>query len=436
MKISENGLNLIKNFEGCRLKAYKPVKAETYWTIGYGHYGPDVKEGMTITQEQAEKYLIDDIVGYERVVEDICSYLPKLTQNEFDALVSFTYNCGGGGLLQLTKQKTRTKAQMMSHIEAYNKGADGKVLAGLTKRRQAEKELFLKPMDANYDKLEYLGINDFHRAGYKGKGITFVSRESLTSHGRMVYDIMKLVAPESNLYYAKNYTKDVDKNTDVYTTSMFYSSDEYEHNKKKAKELYDNDTFLVCAIGNEGEDTTEVSKDEWWASIGACTLQDGKPKRMYYSGIGDNLDFMSFTNIQTDNGILTGTSAAAPMFAGMCVLVQCFFKEKIGRKLTNSELLHFIKDNCQDLLDDGFDELTGHGLFILPKPENIDVDKYEEDEEMVRYETIEEVPEWGRASVQKAIDLGILKGTGNGLGLIETEVKMIVWLDRCKCLDF
>ena len=434
MRISENGLELIKNFEGCRLTAYKPVKAETYWTIGYGHYGPDVKQGMTITQEQAERYLIDDIVGYERVVEDICSYLPKLTQNEFDALVSFTYNCGGGGLLQLTKQKTRTKEQMMQHITAYNKGADGKVLPGLTRRRIAERNLFNTSASANEEKLEYLGITKFHEAGYQGQGISFASRETLTDHGKMVYDIMKMVAPKADLYYGKEYTKDIDENRDVYTTSCFRSSDVYNANKHKAKELFDKDTLLVCAVGNDGEDTTALAEESYWTSVGACNLQNGKPVKMYYSGVSYNLDFMSFTNMQTASGLFTGTSCATPMFAGMCVLAQSFFKDKIGRKLTNFELQNFIRDNCMDLSKQGFDKGTGFGLFVLPDPKDIDVAKYEE-ENMVKYETIEEVPEWGRASVQKAIDLGILKGTGNGLGLIETEVKMIVWLDRCKCLD-
>ena len=52
------------------------------------------------------------------------------------------------------------------------------------------------------------------------------------------------------------------------------------------------------------------------------------------------------------------------------------------------------------------------------------------------YNKVEELPDWAKPSVQKAIDVGVLKGTGNGLGLTQTEVKMIVWLDRCKCLDF
>ena len=58
--IGEAGLALIKNWEGCRLTAYKPVATEIYWTIGWGHYGPDVKEGQTITQAEADRLLVID----------------------------------------------------------------------------------------------------------------------------------------------------------------------------------------------------------------------------------------------------------------------------------------------------------------------------------------------------------------------------------------
>ena len=65
--ISENGLSLIKTFEGCRLTAYKN-SGETYYTIGWGHYGPDVYQGMKITQAQADQMLKDDMVQYENAV--------------------------------------------------------------------------------------------------------------------------------------------------------------------------------------------------------------------------------------------------------------------------------------------------------------------------------------------------------------------------------
>ena len=70
---------------------------------------------------------------------------------------------------------------------------------------------------------------------------------------------------------------------------------------------------------------------------------------MYYSSITDNIDYMSFTNLKTNKGLFTGTSCAAPCFASMLALVQGFFKEKIGRKLTHEELIEFIKEHTQDL---------------------------------------------------------------------------------------
>ena len=140
MQTSNNGISLIKNFEGCRLVAYKPVATEFYFTIGYGHSGPDVKKDMKITQQQADNYLKQDLKKFENAVT---ATKLKLNQNQFDALVSFTFNCGPGNLQKLIKD--RTIAEIGEAIIKYDK-AGGKTLAGLTKRRKAEKELFLKPI--------------------------------------------------------------------------------------------------------------------------------------------------------------------------------------------------------------------------------------------------------------------------------------------------
>lgn len=134
---SKQCVALIKKYEGCKLQAYK-LKGEQYYTIGYGHYGSDVKEGQTITQEQAEKMLEQDLKKYEQAVKRQCNYL-ELNQNEFDALVSFTYNCGEGSLQKLTGRKTRTKTQIAEKMTAYNNNG----MTGLVKRRKEEKNLFL-----------------------------------------------------------------------------------------------------------------------------------------------------------------------------------------------------------------------------------------------------------------------------------------------------
>ena len=140
MKTSDNGITLIKQFEGVRLTAYKPVAEEQYYTIGYGHYGPDVYRGMKITQLQAENLLREDLVRYENSV--LKTVKIPLTQNQFDALVSFTYNCGAGSLQKLVAG--RTAAQIADKLLAYVYGS-GKKLPGLVKRRNAERALFLKP---------------------------------------------------------------------------------------------------------------------------------------------------------------------------------------------------------------------------------------------------------------------------------------------------
>ena len=147
MHISNDGINLIKQFEGCVLSAYKCPAG--VWTIGYGHT-KNVKQGMKITKEQASNLLIDDLKIYESYVNKYVKV--KLNQNQFDALVSFTFNCGGGALKSSTLLKKINKgdyAGAANELLRWNK-ANGKVLSGLTRRRKAEKALFLKQSATYY----------------------------------------------------------------------------------------------------------------------------------------------------------------------------------------------------------------------------------------------------------------------------------------------
>jgi len=140
MKISQNGINLITSFEGCKLTAYWD-KYGKVWTIGYGHTGPDTFQGKTITQQEAENLLRNDLNRFESYVNNK-SFVPhQLNQNQFDALVSFSYNCGQGNLKKLCNGKTLS--QIANDLPLYNR-SKGKVLPGLTRRRQEEKKLFLK----------------------------------------------------------------------------------------------------------------------------------------------------------------------------------------------------------------------------------------------------------------------------------------------------
>lgn len=148
-KISTKSLTLIKEFEGCHLTAYRDEVG--VWTIGYGITNADrsitkttIKKGLRITQATAEEWL-------EKALNK--KYLPLVmkydtrygwNQNELDVLVSFAYNIGS--IDQLTANGSRSKATIADKMLEYNK-AGGKVYRGLTRRREAERKLFLKPME-------------------------------------------------------------------------------------------------------------------------------------------------------------------------------------------------------------------------------------------------------------------------------------------------
>jgi GH24 family phage-related lysozyme (muramidase) len=142
MHTSKAGLQLIAGFEGFRPTPYKPVAAERYWTIGYGHYGPDVHGGMRLTQSQALELLAKDVAGrFEPAVRALPG---DLTQGQFDALVSFTYNCGPGALQGgiRTALAAGRPQDVPATMRRYVNGASGR-LDGLVRRREAEIVLFL-----------------------------------------------------------------------------------------------------------------------------------------------------------------------------------------------------------------------------------------------------------------------------------------------------
>lgn len=181
MKTSKAALDQIAKYEGIRLKAYKCPAG--VWTIGVGHTG-GVTEGMTITHDQAMAFFADDIKASERAVEKLGM---ELTQGQFDALVSFCYNCGAGNLQKLVKG--RTKKQIADAIPLYNKGG-GKVLAGLVKRRAWERDLFVEGLDdapqATRPTNPYPVPDKPLRRGAKGVTVRWLQRE-LVNHG---YDIL------------------------------------------------------------------------------------------------------------------------------------------------------------------------------------------------------------------------------------------------------
>ena len=136
---SADGLAIIKHFEGLRLDAY--LCPANVWTIGYGHTG-GVKKGDKINLDTAITYLQNDLRKFERIVTDLVKV--PIRQNHFDALVSFSYNVGGGALADSTLLKRLNAGyfeEAAEQFKRWNKGG-GKVLQGLVKRRNAERLLF------------------------------------------------------------------------------------------------------------------------------------------------------------------------------------------------------------------------------------------------------------------------------------------------------
>ena len=144
MKTGEAGLNLIKSFESLYLDAYlDPVGIPT---IGYGTIridGQPVQMGTTITEDQANHYLQTEVEKFEKAVNKHVTV--QLTQNQFDALICFTYNLGDGNLLKSTLLKKLNQGDYQGAAAEFEKWnmAGGRPLAGLTRRRLAERDLFL-----------------------------------------------------------------------------------------------------------------------------------------------------------------------------------------------------------------------------------------------------------------------------------------------------
>lgn len=140
MQYSKQGLELTEQFEHCRLTSYQDVKG--VWTIGWGHTGPEVRPGLNVTQQQADEWLQDDINWANNVVNSLVH--ASLTQGEHDALVDFVYNVGSGNFAHSTLLKLLNSGQMDLAAAEFEKWdlAGGKVVAGLLRRREAEKQMF------------------------------------------------------------------------------------------------------------------------------------------------------------------------------------------------------------------------------------------------------------------------------------------------------
>lgn len=144
MKLDKKGIKLIKSVEGCKLTAYKVHSNEKYYTIGYGHYGADVRKGEKISSKRATEILEQDLEKFEKVV-NVTVRVP-ITQSMFNALVSFTYNVGAGALKSSTLIKYVNSKEYNKASNEFSKWTKcgNVVLTGLVKRRAKEKKEFLR----------------------------------------------------------------------------------------------------------------------------------------------------------------------------------------------------------------------------------------------------------------------------------------------------
>lgn len=142
LHLSDSVLNIIKTYEGLSLKACKAISSEQYYTIGYGHYGPEVGANDTITEKEAESLLRKDIEVFENAVSNAVKV--GIAQNEFDALVCLAYNIGTGAIADSDSIKFLNKGQKghaCVDIASWRK-AGGQILPGLEKRREKEMQIF------------------------------------------------------------------------------------------------------------------------------------------------------------------------------------------------------------------------------------------------------------------------------------------------------
>lgn len=140
MTYSKQGLALTESFEGCKLTAYQDVRGR--WTIGFGHATADVVAGMTCTLEQAQEWLESDIDWAAKVVTSLVHV--SLTQSEFDAITDLVFNIGAGNFAKSTMLTDLNRGNFAMAALEFERWAfaDGVKVAGLLRRRYAEKAEF------------------------------------------------------------------------------------------------------------------------------------------------------------------------------------------------------------------------------------------------------------------------------------------------------
>lgn len=169
--MNKEGLALLKSLEGCRLTAYK-LSNEKYYTIGYGHYGADVKKGQTITQAEAEALFLKDLEKFEKHVDNVAvKKFGALTPNQHAALTSYCYNRGLGGLRELINNSS-TIEEVARNFPVYW-GSNTTYKNALINRRKKEQALFVSAPSADVYYPRYGGSSNLLDTIFKAIGAPY-----------------------------------------------------------------------------------------------------------------------------------------------------------------------------------------------------------------------------------------------------------------------
>lgn len=277
----------------------------------------------------------------------------------------------------------------------------------------------------NRKEFDLSGITRWHELGYTGKGIRIANLEGTNPslwffngkikdpfgnvssvgrnyHGHQTADILHQVAPEADIYILSNSGRYGSKTAEgkFIEESIPFMETEKIHLvnaslggvdnpalNNRIKQAQSHGVTFVTSAGNKAEKGAGgYARSGIWIAVGAVHLS-GKGEILHagYSSIDEEVDFVQFSNLYVHDARpgyedrvfpVQGTSFSSPMLCGMLALVQQFFLERAGRTLYQDELYKFMQDNSIDLETEGHDHKTGHGLFVLPEPESIDVWKY------------------------------------------------------------
>lgn len=318
----------------------------------------------------------------------------------------------------------------------------------------------------NEKEFKISGILNWHKKGYTGKGVRIANiekcnidawylkdmvndpfsnakQEKENSHGNQTLNMISQVSPDAKFYTLPRggrYTNDKAEGNLIDKTIPFIISENIclvnasfgGVNNKPLNEAIlkaqKHGATFICSAGNSGDKgTSPYARSGVWISVGAVSLTNqNEVKLATYSSIDEHVDFVQFgglyvNDIKNKDRVMycTGTSFSSPLLLGMLALVQQFFLEKTNKTLNQEQIYRFIIDNSIDLGEKGKDDMFGHGLFILPNPEDIIIKDYVNvsdnniGDDIMDFKDVDK-NRWSAKNIDLVSDLGLMNGYPDG----------------------